>query len=112
MTKNQGLGPSNDEIPDDELILAKLLQTAGAHDLVSVRGQHYNTYGFHPGVTKSCCAHGANDLDFEKPLRHLYAAIGNDAPDGTKNPYLWGSLSVGWNVGAAFEVALRPRWRK
>ena len=118
--KRVKLGKSNDSIPEDEMILAKLIQTASARGLHSWRGCNFANPRGHswdqddPDMV-ACCAKGAGILDFDlrsNPEKLTYANSGNDAPDDV-NDNLIGGMSLGdteatgWTIGAAFEQALR-----
>jgi hypothetical protein len=103
--KNKPLGPSNDvAVPEEEFVLAKMLQSAKTRGLKACTGEYYK-YNETSQETEACCALGAWRLD---------------EPDiGTPYPYLirgndgWETESVdalcltGYSIGAAFQDAMR-----
>jgi hypothetical protein len=110
---------ANDDIPEDEMTLAELIQNAAARGLKSCTGLWFDRgggdVGFyrygdtakldHPpeGATQ-CCVLGAQLLT--PPVTHPLSARaynGNDAADTTVC-HDWNRDS---NIGAAFEQALR-----
>lgn len=114
MKKTKSLGPSNDSgVPTDEIILAKLIQNAGSRGLVSTKDTYFAvgdlTLGSRarsrPDIT-ACCALGARLIDRRGIPKLNNMVSGNDATDGD-SPASYMNLD-GWNVGAAFEQALRP----
>lgn len=107
-------GEANDEVPDDELYTALLIQNAAARGLRSCKSAQYETKrGLNPEkYTRSvvkCCAIGAANLS--KDTEWLSArglSDGNDDEEGGgthADPADW---RYRWyDTGAAFEDALR-----
>lgn len=103
MGRNKGsLGPANDDVPEDEIILAKLIQNVKAVGGKSCRGAWSNGKGGY-------CAVGARNLFGDDVPNIDWGAVrGNDALD-TEDPPPAADYSYlrNWNVGAAYEQALR-----
>lgn len=115
---------SNDNIPEDELLLAKLLQNAGLYGLVACKGSAFkdengwSTGTFNQDTSAACCALGAASLspDTSSAVGSLDGVdTGNDANDYDTFSNVWSgtfdddtSAIKGLNIGAAFELALRP----
>ncbi len=93
------------------MVLAKLLQTAGARGLVSCQGSRYVDLNGIESMnantkTVACCVMGASALDGEYPWICVDGlAEGNDCSDGDGTG---ADDDVGFTLGAAFEQALRP----
>ena len=111
-------GPSNDEIPEDELYLAKLLQNAGARGWGSTKGSYWvSTTGrklfaleddegrpLADHDIRGCCAVGAAvvEADTLSPgIDESYLVNGNDSDE-------WNSSVNDFceTVGHAFQLAL------
>jgi hypothetical protein len=124
----KSLGPSNDDVPEDEITLAELIQNAAARGLTSTQTALYRDSSYAdlygpdrprrtfslgavaemedaPAGATCCCVLGAQALTppVSSPLG-AQAYLGNDIDDE--------HYGVSWdrdsNVGAAFEQALRP----
>lgn len=106
------LGQANDHIPHEELILAKLIQNAGAFGMRSTRGALYRNKHRrslmdserHKAV--ACCAMGALSL-FQNDLNTsaLTGSIinGNDSSDSD----YYSNGGTGYDVGRCFYLARR-----
>lgn len=132
LRKVKHLGRANDNIPEDEMVLAELIQNAAARGLHSTRGRPFGKsvdlddscgVGTSEAVSRvtrgdllespppeatCCCALGAATLG---PATGLYREpgiadvyVGNDRDD---DQALSGRMRY-VNIGAAFEQALRP----
>lgn len=115
---------SNDNIPDDELLVAKLIQNAQSRGLVSCRGSRFKTtygiglFSMAEGIADddwyACCAMGAASLEEDTTVevsQMLRVIVGNDSLDVDEFYHvdMNDEISIkGVNVGAAFEQALRP----
>lgn len=100
---------ANDEIPDDEMLLAKIIQNAAARGLKSCRSAPYRDWLGSPCDSDRaimCCAIGSAALekDTEVPMRILcFVSYGND------NQSKWGHGTDpydGETLGYAFVQAL------
>ena len=106
----KSFGPANDDgVPVAEMVLAKLLQSAGARGLelatsVQYRDEIGNPCG--PKDARSACAFGAWFLDENGPmpagLANYSVAYGNDGADPS------GTDSEGYTLGAAYRDAMSP----
>jgi hypothetical protein len=105
--------PSNDDIPECELVLAMALQNANARGYRSTRNAFFNgsmqdNYKKPGPNTTACCIRGALFLEPDSAAydeKWYDGAIGNNADDGVV-PGSWCDEEK-WRLGAAFEVALR-----
>lgn len=85
MSKIKSLGPANDDIPADELFLAKMIQNAKGRKLGWCSGAEYqDKYGertFDPKKAVACCALGAIFLEKDTGQIHYSSSvmIGNDS---------------------------------
>jgi hypothetical protein len=110
------LEPSNDDIPADEMLLAKMLQNANARDLKAARGYFFVDADDRPcdvNEAAACCAIGACQLELDTDVERRdfsLLATGNDTvsywtdfvPDNTL------SFSDGETLGHAFQVSMEP----
>lgn len=107
----RSLGPSANPPPPSEIVLAKLIQTAASRGLKSCTGTFFRDrlgWSTDEADATFCCASGANELDPENPAaRYPGMPVGNDAPEGEYPGY-----GIDYDIGAAFEHALRPNRRK
>jgi hypothetical protein len=103
MTNNTG-------IPDDEFILAQLIQNAEYFGLKSCRGATFKRNGAIscPSEATHCCAMGANFLSLTGASAWLNVGAGNDSTLHYK-PSVWanGSHKDGYTLGQAFYAALK-----
>lgn len=107
---------ANDNIPQDEMLLAEAIAAAKARNLVHARLAPFrrNLWAVRPEEADSCCALGAlylagrisllqADGQRDRPADLEYVATGNDAFDGTA----WSRRDVdgGESLGWAFRCA-------
>lgn len=93
-------GRSNDEGREDEIVLAKMLQSARARGLRPHTGWFYDDFA----KPTKCCALGAWKLDEDiGSLPYSFSAVsaGNDDRNATFVNH------TGYAIGAAFQEAMR-----
>lgn len=96
---------ANDEdVPLEEMVLAKMLQSARARGLRPIRHALYEYRGDGSTELRGCCAIGAFHLDtLGEPIHFRHISRGNDEVD-----YTFINLDeVGFALGAAFQSAMR-----
>lgn len=107
---------SNDSIPKDELLLAKLIQNAEAFGLVSCQGANFRRNGGYSSSLRTddataCCALGASQMASDtraEIISYDYVASGNDADVYMDCPAaLRDNELSGFTIGAAFQLALK-----
>ena len=100
--KTKSYGPSNDKIPEDEEITAKLIAFTKAKGLVAIRGAfcHRDINNKTVGV----CAMGAADLANIDVDEHHGMGSGNDGKDPPTRP----TDVTGYAIGVAFYDACKP----
>ena len=99
----KSLGPSNDAIPSDEMLLAMALQSAQARGWKACMGQYYREADGTPANVvgaESCCAVGALLVDGDTKDIPPGVVSGNDGL------YQY-DYESGWTLGAAFQEAMR-----
>lgn len=106
----------NKEAPEDEMILAELIAATCMYGLRSCRGSMFRDKENRnlemedvqpPRNAVACCVQGAVHLLSQLPYLPS-AALGNDANENDVAPYYLNSDCLrGWNIGAAFEIAMR-----
>lgn len=101
--RSRSLGPANENIPKDELYLAKLIQNAASRGLKSTTGAFYRRT--RSGHMAACCAAGAAQLEHDTERWGEYPGIthGNDSV-AHETSYFDGS---GFTVGQSFRHARR-----
>jgi uncharacterized protein YjiS (DUF1127 family) len=108
-------GPANDDIPADEMFLAKIVQNAKAWGLKPGKGAHFRrnrrAVAFLGRPTDrqieqstSCCAVGAAMITSTdtQPFKYNYLTTGNDGKDP-------GCTGPGFDIGANFQNAMGCR---
>lgn len=113
--KIQTYGPANDEgVPEEELLLAALIQNAGSRGLRSCRGGYFkrgNKQLINEKGATTCCALGAARIAYHGFLVPMGIPEGNDGStvDGHSwmNPEAREKMLTGYTVGAAFYQAMR-----
>jgi hypothetical protein len=110
----KSLGPANDAIPAEEMLLAEALQSAKARGLKATTKTYYrDARGWATPASKvdaggdvaACCAVGAIRLDDKKSELLAGIAMGNDS-DESSCGHLWEHELAGWTLGAAFQEAM------
>jgi hypothetical protein len=108
---------SNDNIPADEMTVAKLVQNAMARNLEWCKNTLYKTPGYPngeryvPDTTYACCAVGAALL--EKDTRAITSEIdpnGNDEAAYDSHPYAIaenGEFPSAYMIGAGYRCAMK-----
>jgi hypothetical protein len=110
---------SNDNIPDDELVLAKLIQNVSARKLKACKYVPYTSkdgstsFSFLYNNTVSCCAMGAayleNDSD-DDIAAYVFIARGNDNKQWSEaEPYSHPRDRDGESLGWAYYQAMKGR---
>lgn len=109
---------ANDDIPEDELILAKLIQNASARGLKACKYVPYTSkdgstsYSCYSNYIVSCCAMGAayleNDSD-DDIATYVFIARGNDSKQWSEEkPYSYPRDKDGESLGWAYYQAMKP----
>lgn len=84
MKKTRSLGPANDDIPKDEMLLAKIVQNAKARGFGVTWGPCYIDYNEQTrkvrGPNPCCCALGAALLE-DDTSQHSGLSTGHENPD-------------------------------
>lgn len=91
--------------PPEEIVLAKMIQSAKARGLKPIKGDFYQNH-IDDGRLKGCCARGAWALDEQMCHEgYLDIAQGNDATANHPND---GNVTDwrGYNIGVAFQEAM------
>jgi hypothetical protein len=105
MRKTTGLGPSNDEIPEDEMLLAKMVQNVLGRGMVKIHGPTYKTEGRRK---VAACALGAVDVDRRTRGMGDYPWFA-DLARGFENWSDLGSMEdgrCGYDAGMAYDDAI------
>lgn len=116
LAKGYSYGPSNDAIPEEEFVLAQLIQSAKARDLKLSKGAFFRkgkqavaSYIPADGTFDACCAMGAARLDGGTPVPYTGVVQGNDGK-WAKDDELWltgsSTAETGYTLGRCFANAM------
>ena len=109
MPKIKTYGPSNDEVPEEELFLAAIIQNAKAFDMKPTKGANWRDANGRADPPREevakVCAIGARDL-FHPPWgAYGYGVVsGNDDKNDDENDE---SFCTGYTVGQSFQHAMK-----
>lgn len=99
---------ANENIPEDEMVLAKILQNAKARDLGFSKGAYYKNSEGHiclPQEAVYACAVGAAMLEEDtKCTGFYYITNGNDCDYWNNNTDLKDGETIGWAYRQAMTV--------